>query len=372
MKALANIFRILCGATFVFSGFVKGIDPLGFAYRLEDYFIAFHWPAFMPFALALTVLLVTFEFTVGVMLLLNLRIKFAAWLLLITMVFFTGLTLNDAINNPVPDCGCFGDAIKLTNWQTFYKNIMLLALAIVVFAYRKKFKPAFGGKLQWIITLVAAAAFAAFSLWNYRHLPIIDFTEWKVGHKLYSENPQPVKYYLTYKNKSTGEKKEYLSPDYPYADSAWMNNWEFVSQRVEDPNVYFGKSLIITDTTGNDNTMSIIRNPGYQLVVNSYDLREANADAFRAIEEISKQVSADSISIAVLVSSQAEEIRDFVSKNKLSLSFYQADDILLKTMVRSNPGLMLLKAGVVIRKWNCNDFPNAGELLQIMRTNDSK
>lgn len=361
MKWLANFSRILVGFVFVFSGFVKGIDPLGMSYRLEDYFIAFNWPIFIPYALFLTILLCTIEFTLGIMLLFNLRMKISAWLLLLMMLFFTVLTFNDAIYNPVPDCGCFGDAIKLTNWQTFYKNLILLPLTIIIFIYRQKFKSFVNNPLQSGIAIVFALLFAGISLWCFRHLPIIDFTEWKVGNKLYPENPKPVLYYLTYRNKKSGETKEYLSPNYPFNDSIWMSEWEFASQRVEDPNVYFGKSLIIVDTLGNNQTESIIRNPEYQFIVNSYDLSKTDKTAFKQLNSFCSEAYTDNIATAVLVSAQASDIKQFATENKLQLDFYTTDDIVLKTIVRSNPGLLLLKDGVIIKKWHHNDFPSYEE-----------
>jgi uncharacterized membrane protein YphA (DoxX/SURF4 family) len=352
----------------VFSGFVKGVDPLGTAYKLEDYFIAFNWEFFIPSALFFSIVLCTFEFMIGVMLLLNLRMKVASWILLGMMAFFTVLTLNDALYNPVPDCGCFGDAIKLTNWQTFYKNLVLLPLAILVFIYRKKFSPFTSSGKQWLITLFFVGAFSGFSYMCYSHLPVLDFTEWKTGHKLYPENPKPVKYYLTYKNKKSGEVKEYLSPDYPYNDSIWMANWEFVSQRVEDPNTYYGKSLIISDTSGNNVTESIIRNPDYQLIVNSYDLSKANRKAFVKLDAFCDSAYADNIPTAVLVSASSADIAQFAKENKLHLDFYTTDDIVLKTIVRSNPGLLLLKDGVILKKWHYNDFPDYADFKKYLET----
>jgi uncharacterized membrane protein YphA (DoxX/SURF4 family) len=357
MKWIATISRILIGLVFVFSGFVKGVDPLGFGYKLEDYFIAFNWEYFIPLALFFSIVLCTIEFTIGIMMLFNLRLKISAWLLLAMMVFFTGLTLNDAIYSPVPDCGCFGDAIKLTNWQTFYKNLVLLPLAIIVFIYRKKFRPFTNTGRQWLIAGIFMTLFAGFSYWCYIHLPVIDFTEWKIGHKLYPENPKPVNYYLTYKNKQSGEVKEYLSPNYPYNDSLWVAQWEFVSQRVVDPNEYYGKSLIISDTAGNNVTESIIRNPGYQLIINSYDLAKADLEAFVKLNEFASKAYLDNIATAVLVSARPSDIVRFASENKLRLDFYTTDDIALKTIVRSNPGLLLLKDGVILKKWHRNDIP---------------
>ncbi|MDO9255775.1 MAG: DoxX family protein [Bacteroidales bacterium] len=368
MKWIANVSRILIGIVFIFSGFVKGVDPLGFGYKLEDYFIAFNWQFLIPFALFFSIALCTIEFVTGVMVLLNLRLKIASWLLLAMMAFFTLLTLNDALYSPVPDCGCFGDAIKLTNWQTFYKNLILLPLAMVVFIYRKKFKPFTSSGKQWLIALFFVGLFSSFSYLCFSHLPVIDFTEWKVGHKLYPENPKPVKYFLTYKNKFSGEEMEFLSPNYPFSDSVWMANWEFVSQRVEDPNMYFGKSLIISDTTGNNVTESIIRNPDYQLIVNSYDLSKADATAFIKLSDFSAKAYADNIATAVLVSSTPADIAKFVKENKLQLDFYTSDDIALKTIVRSNPGLLLMKNGVILKKWHYNDFPDYAEFKKSLGT----
>jgi len=361
MKIIANISRLLTGIVFVFSGFVKGVDPLGTAYRFEDYFVAYHWEFLMPLALFFSISLCALEFTIGFMLLLNLRMKLASWLLLLIMIFFTGLTLYDAIYSPVPDCGCFGDAIKLTNWQTFYKNLVLIVLAFIVFAYRKKFSAFLKPGQQWIASFGGAIAFAAFSLYCFLHLPLVDFTEWKTGNKLFAENPKPVEYYLTYKNKSTGVEKEYLSPDYPYDDSLWMAENEFVSQRVNDPNEYYGKNLVITDTSQNRVTESIIRNPGYQIIINAYSLKETNTRAFTEINEFCLLAAQKGVATAVLVGADNEEISDFIKLHKLQLDFYQADDILLKTMVRSNPGIMLLKAGVIIDKWHWRDLPEFPE-----------
>jgi uncharacterized membrane protein YphA (DoxX/SURF4 family) len=360
MKILANISRLFVGIVFIFSGFVKGVDPLGFTYRLEDYFIAFNIESLMPLALVLTILLCTVEFTIGIMLLLNLKIKLASWLLLLMMLFFTLLTFNDAINNPVPDCGCFGDAIKLTNWQTFYKNVVLMVPTMIIFIYRNKFKGFSSHTGQWAFTFIFALIFSLFCTYCYRHLPVIDFTEWKSGVRLYAENPQPVNYYLIYKNKETGQEKEYLSPNYPYDDSVWMANWVFVSQRVDDPNQYAGKTLIILDSLQNNITESIIRNPGYQVIVNAYDLEKANIKAFKQINELGEKLRNDGVSFAVLVSADPLVVGNFVKQHTISLDFYQSDDIILKTMVRANPGMMLLKSGMIIDKWHWRDIPEYG------------
>jgi uncharacterized membrane protein YphA (DoxX/SURF4 family) len=357
MRVLHLISRIVVGVVFIFSGFVKGIDPLGTAYRFEDYFIAWnaHW--MMPYALTLSILGSAMEFVLGVVILLNLKPKVGSWLLLGVMTFFTLLTLNDAIYNPVPDCGCFGDAITLTNWQTFYKNIVLMVFTLILFGWRKKTRDEHGNFKSYGTAAVVLSLFVGLSIYCYRHLPLIDFMEWKVGNKMFNENPLPVKYYLTYKNKETGETKEYLSPDYPYNDSIWMSEWEFADQRVEDPNSFKGHDLQIMDSSGTDLTDVIIRNPDYQFILTAWDLETADQNALAGIGELADKTMELGYGFVGLTSSLSEVIDSTRTRLKLNFDIYMADDIALKMMVRANPGLLLLKEGVVLDKWHYNDFP---------------
>ena len=207
MKIFRNVSRILVGLVFIFSSFVKGIDPLGFTYRLEDYFQVFRIPWAIPFALYLTIFLCTVEFLIGVSLLLNLWIRGSAWGLLAFMIFFTCLTFFDAVYNLVPDCGCFGDAIILTNLQTFLKNILLMIFVIPLFAGRNKFKNWAPDWAQKLFLLIFSLSFMSISIYCYRHLPLIDFMPWKVGNKI-SQPATPQKFYVTYKNKVTSEEKD--------------------------------------------------------------------------------------------------------------------------------------------------------------------
>ncbi len=361
MKWIANISRIFTGLVFMFSGFVKGVDPLGFAYKLEDYFVAYQWDFLMPYALLFSILLCALEFTLGVMLVFNLVMKLTSWLVFGMMIFFTGLTFYDAIYSPVPDCGCFGTAIILTNWETFYKNVVLIVFAAIVFFYRNKFNNPLKINYQWIASFGVGLLFIWFSYYNFQHLPVVDFTEWKIGNRLYPENPKPVKFFVTYKNNKTGEKKEYLSPNYPYNDSIWMSEWTFDSQRTEDPNEYYGKSLSISDTSGNIFTEAIVKNPEYQIIINSYNLMTANREAFMLLQQLADSAATKNIHTAVVVSGLSADIGKFATENKLNLEFYISDDIVLKTMVRSNPGLMVLKAGVIVGKYHYNDLPSFSE-----------
>ncbi len=210
-----TISRILLGLLFIYSGFVKGVDPVGTEYRIVDYFIAFGTEWAIPLALPISIIMNTVEFVLGILLLLNIYIKITSWLVMLMMAFFTMITLNDAMYSPVPDCGCFGDALVISNWQTFYKNLVIDALLLIVFLSHNRVNRWFKLKIEWAILLVSIIGFIGFEVYNIRHLPVIDFRDWKVGNKMVNDNPLPIKYYLTYKNKGTGEEKEYLSPDYP-------------------------------------------------------------------------------------------------------------------------------------------------------------
>ena len=207
-------------------------------------------------------------------------------------------------------------------------------------------------------------AFSGMSVYAYRHLPLIDFMEWKVGNQVNKKSSEPVKFFLTFKNNKTGEVKEYLSPDYPWNDSAWMAEWTFSSQRVIDPDADQTMALRIEDKAGNDVTGSIIDNPDFQFILVAYDLTSTDRTAFLKILPFYKQAEADGYSFICLTATDFPVIRKFRLANGTAFEFYTADDVVLKTMVRSNPGLILIKNGKVLGKWHFNDFPSYTEVKQ--------
>jgi uncharacterized membrane protein YphA (DoxX/SURF4 family) len=362
MKILRNVFRILVGIVFVFSGFVKAVDPLGTVYRMEDYFTAFNLPVFIPFSLYLTIFLCTIEFLLGVSLLFNLWIRKTSWLLLAMMLYFTILTFFDAFYNLVPDCGCFGDALKFTNLQTFIKNIILMGFVLPIFAWRKQFRSLFPAWGDQVILCCVAAAFSIMSIQGYRHLPMIDFMSWKVGNRVNKTELLPVTFYVTYKNKNTGQEKEYVSPNYPWNDSVWLADWIFKSQRVVDPNKDQGMVLRVEDQYGTDFTSSVLDNPDYQFILVAYDLNTASRKGFSKILPLYKRAVFDGYSFICLTSSNPADVKKFRMANGTGFDYYYSDDVVLKTMVRSNPGLVLIKDGVVLAKWGFRDFPDYEEL----------
>jgi uncharacterized membrane protein YphA (DoxX/SURF4 family) len=358
--------RILLGLLFLFSGFSKGFDPLGTAYRIEDYFIAYGTDWMMPSAVFFSFLLNTAELLLGGLLILNVKPRITAWLVFLMMIFFTITTWNDAINNPVPDCGCFGDALVMSNWQTLYKNIVIIALVLLIFTNRKLLTTSYRTRTEWTLAVGLAALFITFQFLNYINLPMIDFRSWKIGNRLYVENPMPAKYYLSYRNAQTGETKEYLSPDYPYDDSTWMAQWEFVSQRVEDPNRLPGMDLAIINFGGDDVTGDYLQNPDYHFIVVAWDLKITNKKAFQQIYQLYQAAEENGYGFIVLTATLPDEIQQFLEQQNIpfDIPFFNADDIMLKTMIRANPGLILVKDGQVIDKWHHNFLPTWDEVNQ--------
>lgn len=357
-----TIFRIILGLVFIFSSFVKGVDPMGTAYRVEDYLLVYGMDWMLSLALPLSIFLIAVEFLLGFAILFKLKSKLAALGVFLIMIFFTAVTWFDAYYNLVPDCGCFGDAVKLSNWETFYKNVVLIILAAVVFFKRKTTVIALPSWIQSVILFIFTCLFIWFTFYNYSHLPMLDFRDWKTGKDMKSSGEENAKTFVTYKNGVTGEEKEYLSPNYPWKDSVWMAEWTFVSQRIDESGVIRQHNLIIEDEYGNDLTKAIIENSGDQFLLVSYDLDFATGEAMIQAANLFQKLENKGIALDMVCASDPSLIVKYHEVYLMEYPVYFADDIELKAMIRSNPGLLWLKNGVVMEKWHANDFPKWEEL----------
>jgi uncharacterized membrane protein YphA (DoxX/SURF4 family) len=361
MRKVANVSRVITGLVFLFSAFVKGVDPLGTSYRFEDYFHLWHLNFLLPAALFFAILLCVIEFALGLALIFNVRMKVTSWVLLVVMSFFTVVTLVDALTNGVAECGCFGDALKLTNWQTFYKNLALMALTGIIFLWRRRSVPCFLPKNEVRVTAILITIFAAFCVYSYAMLPVIDFLPFKTGSRIISKIAPTPRIFLKYKNKKTGETKEYISPNFPWKDAVWMSQWDFVSQRVEK--LTADVPLYIENVIGSDATREVLSNKEGTLLIVSYDINKTNVKALAKTIVFGNKAVEAKINTALLTSTLGRTNYFISVPVPMNFDFYNADDVQLKMLVRANPGLVLIKNGVILKKWSAYKLPTI-ELLK--------
>ena len=355
-----TICRLLVGALFIFSSFTKGVDPLGTKYKMLDYLSAYGMTWLNNMAMVLAVLMILAEFIVGFCLITKILPRLAVLGATLLMLFFTFTTLFDALYNLVPDCGCFGTAIKMSNWQTFNKNLVIDTLLIPLIMNNKQLENKLGKGVQWLIAILFALAFLGFEIYNYRHLPVVDFMDWKVGKQMEVSNNEGTKIYLTYKNKATGEKQEYLSPDYPWNDSVWMSQWEFVDQRVEGGGSFLGFSAL--DEDGNDVT-DLILNTENLLMFTSHDVAKVTDKEWTQVKEITEAAGSRGYYVVWTVANTPEYVEQLREKYDFLYEVYYADELEIKPIVRFNPGLIWLDNGLVKDKWSAVDFKKVLKVL---------
>ena len=355
-KTLLTICRILVGCVFLFSSFTKGVDPLGTKYKMLDYFAAYHIEWLNGAAMVLAVLMILAEFLIGICLVTKVCPKIALVGCTAFMALFTTVTLFDALYDMVPDCGCFGTAVKLTNWQTFYKNVVIDALLHPLLFNFKSLKCNLKPGKQFLIGLCYALVFTGFEIYNYRHLPVVDFMDWKVGKQMNATSDQEQQIYLTFKNKETGKKQEYLSPNYPWNDSVWMNQWESVDQRVVGGNSYLGFSAV--DEDGEDVTDMILTTEEL-LMFTSHDMSKITDKEWKKIKKVTEKAWERGYYVIWVTADPPETMKAYQEKYPFVDEYYYADELEIKTIVRFNPGLIWLDEGLVKNKWSAIDFDKA-------------
>jgi uncharacterized membrane protein YphA (DoxX/SURF4 family) len=366
MKHIRIAARILIGIVFIFSGFVKGIDPMGSAIKFTEYFEVLHLGWLGHFSLILAITQSTAEFLIGISLVIGLRMMLTAWLTLIFMIFFTILTLYIAIVNPVTDCGCFGDALVITNWQTFYKNIVLFVLAIIVFNNRIHYLPYGKSILEWTIIALFAASMVGVSLYGVEHLPIVDFRPYHVGVNIPSDMiipegaPSPV-YETTLYYKKNGAIKEFTLQNFPSKDTTW----KFVDSKsvlVKEGYTPPIRNFSIAQENGDDITQQVLSDNNYSFIFMSSDLKKITYSGWKKIMEFKQYVLKNGNNFYFLTGSPQNTVSSIKTQLNLDFSFCFADVTTLKTINRANPGLMLLKEGTILAQWNVNDIPNPKDL----------
>ena len=323
-KIVVNIARMVLAVVLIFSGFVKAVDPMGTQYKLADYLTALRLQMLTPDFLTLgaSVILSAIEFGMGICLLFGIRKTISTTVTLLMMLFLTPLTLWVALADPVSDCGCFGDAIILTNWQTFGKNIVLLLMAFIVWKWPHDMVRLISTSSQWIATNYSAIFIIAVSGWSLYDLPYLDFRPYHIGTDL-----------------KAGWQKMMNGEESPYA--------EFFIQRTED---------------GEDITDSLLSKKGYVFLLIASHVEKADDSQLDLINQMYEYAEDNEYPFYALTASGEKGIERWRDMTGAEYPFCQTDEITLKTIIRSNPGLVLLKDGVIIRKWSHNSLPDEYEM----------
>ena len=363
------------GFLFIFSGFIKANDPTGFGYKLEEYFHVFHTDFLNDYATTIAIVVCALEVILGIWLLLGFYKKFVAWGLLLLIIFFTFLTFYSAFFEVVTSCGCFGDAIPLTPWQSFGKDLVLLALILIIFIYRNQITPLVKDPAnRGLLATVTAILSFGIGIYTVMYLPFIDFLPYKKGNNIPSQMVLPegkegdvYEQIYSMKNVKTGETKTITDKIY-MSEKVWEDtNWEIVgepqSKLVKKGYQIPITDLMITDAEGNDHTHEIINNPYYNLIIVAKDLSKANVEALDKINKIATKLTEDYNLRIVLLTASSSEDSDYLSdKLHLISEIFYADLIPLKSMIRANPGVLLLKSGTVVDKWHYNAIPDAKDI----------
>lgn len=359
---LLVVCRMLLGAVFVFSGFVKAIDPLGFSSKITEYLEAMGGlvGAMSVFSFWIAVALSALELGVGLCLILKVHVRIASVIALIFMLIMTPLTLWIALKNPVSDCGCFGDALVISNWATFYKNVVLFILVLFPLIFQSRIRSTFTPVTQNLYAIGFLSLSFILSAYCYRHLPLIDFLPYKNGVNIAQEMIIPEgattdKYETTFIYQKNGVQKEFTLENYPKNDSTW----KFVDQKtVLVTEGYKAKihdfSIVTLDFQ--DITEQVLYDPGYTYLLIMHNVKGASGTGLRKAERLYQQVVGRGAKFYALTASTDEEIQLLKEKYKLTFPFCKTDPTTLKTIIRANPGLLLLKNGTIAGKWNWRDF----------------
>jgi len=365
-KFFDQFSRYFVGTLFIFSGLIKLNDPIGTQIKMEEYFEVFaadfgsFFNYFIPWSLEIGMIMIVLEVALGVAILVFWRMKWTGWILLLLMVFFTFLTFYSAYFNKVTDCGCFGDAIKLTPWQSFTKDVVLMAFVFHLFWYKHAYVPALrtreGDGL--VIGIVLLSLFLGVRAIN--HLPFIDFRAYRVGNNIPQQmlpQEQPIIEYVFEKDGKEVKSQKYLSEGgYKYISSKVLNE-DKTKPKITDYSV--------TSPEGEDKTAYTFE--GNKLIIVLFNVDKASAKNISVIRELIQKLEGK-VDCLILTASSNDGIEKFRHENQLAIPYYFSDATVLKTVIRSNPGIALWQNGNVLGNWHHNDTPSAEEVLKLIST----
>ncbi|RRB07180.1 BT_3928 family protein [Larkinella rosea] len=364
-RVVAQSARFVVAVIFIFSGLIKINDPVGTQIKLTEYFEVFaldvpamagFFHGLIPFTLVLSVFFCTAEVVLGVALLLSYRMRSTSWILLALIVFFTFLTFYSAYFNKVTDCGCFGDAIKLKPWTSFSKDIFLLILILVIIWQRHVFRNTRTGFLVGLATVLSLGI----GVYAIQHLPPLDLLPYAVGKNIPAEMQPSEPLRFSYKMEKDGKEVELekypTDTTYKFKEMILLN--ESAKPKITDYRVWNDEGDFTQATFEGAKLMLIIR-----------DLEDLNIGNMSAIRKLMKGVEDKNVKPMILTSVSDKQINDFRHEYQLAIPVYKADATVLKTIVRSNPGLWLINNGVVKGKWHHADTPGPDEVAALVKSN---
>ena len=365
MRILDNLFRILVGGLFIFSGLIKLNDPIGTQIKLEEYFEVFasdfgsFFELLIPFALPIGFILIVAEVVLGVAVLINYSMKKTTWILLLMILFFAFLTFYSAYFNKVTDCGCFGDAIKLTPWESFIKDVVLVVMIAHLFWYRSKYEPKLRKREGQMIVIATTVVSIYLGVLAIRHLPFIDFRPYKVGANIPEQmiaSESPIIEYVFNKEGEEVTSQQFLSEKdgYKYVSSSVINS-EAATPKITDYDVVSPDGDNVTEATFS----------GVKLLVILDDAKKSSIKKMQEIRNLINDLDGK-IEVMIITASAAETFEPFRHEHQLAAPFYYSDATVIKAMIRSNPGIMLLNEGTVLGKWHYNDTPGVNEIVELL------
>ena len=362
---LDKFIQVFTGVLFIFSGLVKLNDPVGTQIKMEEYFEVFatdfgsFFHVFTPVAMEIGMFLIVLEVVLGIALLISYRMEITTRILLVLIIFFTFLTFYSAYFNKVTDCGCFGDAIPLTPWQSFSKDVLLTVFILHLFWYRKTYKPLTSHKLGNIITGSSAVICLIIGIYAIEHLPYMDFRAYKIGSNIMQNmqpEEQPIFEYTFTKDGEQVKSTTYLLE----SDGYDLVGYEIVNEDKTTPKI---TDYNVWNPELGDYTQQTLQ--GIKLLIIIVDAEKARSSNMESISALVNEVG-ESMEALVLTSTDPSIFEPFRHEYQLAIPYFFSDATVLKAMIRSNPGTMLLRDGTVMGKWHYNDTPAVSEIIQAL------
>jgi uncharacterized membrane protein YphA (DoxX/SURF4 family) len=363
---LTTASRILVGLLFIVSGFIKANDPLGFSYKLDEYFTVFHVDWMSAISLWLSIFISVFEIAVGFALLIGARIRQTAWALLLMIIFFSFLTFYSAYFDVVKDCGCFGDALHLTPWQSFTKDAVLLVLILIIFFNRNSITPLFGEKATNLIAYTGLLVSLFFAIYTYRHLPVIDFRPYGIGKNIVQgmklpEGAKKDSVAMVFIYEKNGKRIEMKPDEMGKIDDSYkfIDRKDKVIVEGDHPKIH---DFTMNDADGTDHKDEFLSKPGYKFLLVAYDLEKSNEKVQHKINDFVALSQKAKVPFVGLTATSPQQTDVFRHEHNSVFEYYYGDNTALKTIIRSNPGLLLLNGATVVMMWHYNDFPSFDEV----------